>query len=474
MSLLNRLSEIVGPNHVSDGPAERYVYSFDMTENEPCRPAAVVMPVTVAEIQRILRLANAERVPVVPFITGQNVGGLTIPQVEGAIVIDLKRMNRILDVDEEAMYAVIEPGVTFGHMKRYLDLHHPGLRYTYPLAPPFTSVMANALLQGLCDLSTRHGAMANFINGIEAVLPTGEVVRAGSCIMGDDNWFGRFPLPDLIGLFSGWQGMTGIVTKMAVQLWPKPRHVRYAALFTVGEHDTTALLKRLVRTQVLDDADCMSISLVKMLLGVPPPVEVFPDEPQYATLLTVSGNTEREVDAKFNVIETIVDKEHFSEPRVNLIPWDAVSVLMGRQADSWVDFPSDAFKILTQHDGLTWVGTYIHPARWGGALEGGRRIVEKYGFELMAFLKPMNGMHYGECKFIIRFPKDPNVVDRVRKCNSELLDFALDVKAIPYKTPVWAAQRLLSKCHPGFVELLRRVKKVLDPNGIMNPGRYSL
>ncbi len=474
MELVDRLTAIVGERFVSDRIPERYLYSYDMTENPPQRPALVVMPGGVDEIQQIVQLANKTKTPLVPFITGQNVGGLTIPQVPGAVVVDLKRLDRILQVDEDAMYALVEPGVTFGHLRKYLDEHHPSLRYTYPLAPPYTSVVANALLQGLCDLSTRHGAMADFVNGVEVVLPTGEAVRTGSSILGDDNWFGRYPLPDLLGLFSGWQGMTGIVTKMAVQLWPKPPCVEHAALFTFDEVATTRLLQELVRTQALDDADCMSLSLVKMLLGVSAPVKALEGEPDYATLLSVSGGTRVEVEEKLNTVRRITESSKHAASRPLLIDWDAVIALMGEQAASWVDFPSDAFKILTEYDGLTWVGTYIHPRNWGEALAGGRRIVENHGFELMAFLKPMKGMHFGEFKFIIRFPKDNETLERVRRCNEELLDHALDQKAIPYKTPVWAAEKLMARADPEFVRLVKRIRETLDPNGIMNPGRWGL
>jgi FAD/FMN-containing dehydrogenase len=147
---------------------------------------------------------------------------------------------------------------------------------------------------------------------------------------------------------------------------------------------------------------------------------------------------------------------------------------MGEQANAWIDFPSDAFKVLAEHDGLTWVGTYIHPKHWGTALEGGRKIVEKYGFELMAFLKPMHMLHFAEFKFIIRFPKDIANLERVRRCNEELLDFALGLKAIPYKTPVWSARKLQQYADPVFFKLLRNLKKLLDPNNIMNPGRLDL
>ena len=474
VSLKEKFERIVGADHVSDGSAERYVYSRDMTENPPREPQLVVMPSTAEEVQQIVRLANEERVPLVPFATGQSVGGLTIPQVDDAVIVDLKRMNRILDVDEEGLYMVVEPGVTFGHVRKYLDENHPDLRYAYAISPPFTSVIANALLQGLCDLSTRHGAMAEFINGLEAVLPTGEIVRVGSAILGDDNWFGRYPLPDLVGLFTGWQGMTGIVTKMALQLWPKKPFTRYFALFTFGEFMTTDLLKQIVRADLAEDAGALSFSVVKGLIGMPAPIEAIEGEPDYGTFLTLSGITSLVLDEKVRMLESIVNRSKVEEPKNLLIPFEAVARLMSEEAYGWVDFPSDSFKQLTEYDGLTWMGTYIHPKNWGEALVKGREIVEKYGYELMAFLKPMKGMHFCEFKFIIRFERDDENLKRVRQCNNELLDLALDLKAIPYKTPVWSAKKLHERADPNFIELVRRIRDLLDPNGIMNPGRWGL
>lgn len=474
MSLKSKLALIVGENFVSDGAAERYVYSQDITENQRHEPALVVMPATVEEVQRIVLLANEELTPLVPYVTGQNVGGLTIPQVDGAVIVDLKRMDRILDVDEEGMYMVVEPGVTFGHVRKFLDENHPSLRYAYPIAPPYTSVMANALLQGLCDLSTSRGAMADFINGLEVVLPTGEITCIGSGIMGDDNWFGRYPLPDLVGLFSGWQGMTGIVTKIALKLWPKKKFVQHYALFTFGENETAEILKESVRTGIIDDAGCLSFPVVKMLMEMSPPVMDFEGEPDYGSFVTIRGDTEIEVEENYKLLKALVNRYKERDNRLLLIPFDAIAKLIYEGAHAWVDFPSDGFKPLTQFDGMSWVGVYIHPRYWGEALAGGRRIVEKYGFEEMIFLKPMDGMHYAEYKHILRFPKDKETLEKVRKCNEELLDHALELKAIPYKTPIWAAKKLHERADPEFLKLVKRIKKLLDPNGIMNPGRLSL
>ena len=474
MILKDRFVEIVGERFVSNASGDLYLYGSDMTENPPRKPMLVVLPASAEEVQRIVALANETITPLVPFVTGQNVGGLTIPQVDGAVIVDLKRMNRILEVDEEAMYILVEPGVTFGHVRAHLDKYHPHLRYTYPIAPPYTSVIANALLQGLCDLSSVRGAMADFINGLEAVLPTGEVVRAGSGVSGESNWFGRYPLPDLVGLFSGWQGMTGIVTKMSLKIWPKKQVLRHFALFSFGEEETVALVKAISRADVAEDLDCMSLGIVKSLIGVPPPLEAFKGEPDYASLIAVSANTENEFIEKASQLESIVEHAREKDSRTALVGWDLVCKLMGEEARSWIDFPSDSFKPLAQYDGVTWMGTYIHPAKWGKALARGRAIVEKHGFELMAFLKAMDSLHFAEFKFIIRFQRTAQSIQKVRKCNEELLDMALSLGAIPYKTPVWSAKKLHEHIDPEYIRFVKRLKSFLDPNDIMNPGRWGL
>src|SRR5207247_10747848 len=127
------------------------------------------------------------------------------------------------ELAHEVMYDGVDTGVTFGQLTSHPAEHAPELVYTYPFAPPFTSVMANALLDGLNNLSLRDGAMGKWINGLEAVLPDGEVVRTGSGGV-VDSWFSRSPLPDLSGLFVSTQGTTGIVTRISLQLQPKPHH----------------------------------------------------------------------------------------------------------------------------------------------------------------------------------------------------------------------------------------------------------
>src|SRR5437764_12145845 len=112
----------------------------------------------------------------------------------------------------------------------------------------------------------RHGAMGKWINGVEAVLADGEVVRTGSgAVVG--RWFSRSPLPDLTGLFVSTQGTTGIVTKIALQLQPKPPHRRRWLAFAYDLDAAYQAMRALARSGSFDDVGLMTWPAAKQLLG---------------------------------------------------------------------------------------------------------------------------------------------------------------------------------------------------------------
>src|SRR5207248_6084540 len=231
-----------------------------------------------------------------PVIAGYNVAGLAIPR-EGGVVLDLTRMDGILELDREAMYVVVEPGVTFGQLKTFLDAEAPDLVYTYPFAPPFTSVMANALLDGLNNLSMRHGAMGKWINGVEAVLADGDVVRTGTGgVVG--RWFSRAPVPDLSGLFVSTQGTTGIVTGIALQLQPKPPHRRRWLAFAEDLHSAYGVMRALARTGSFDDCGLMTWPAAKQLFGATRDLQKSDDEPFAYLMIDITGASQGELDAR--------------------------------------------------------------------------------------------------------------------------------------------------------------------------------
>ena len=127
------LKSIVGEAYFSDGPEEAYFYSRDPGLMPPHKPDYVVIPETVEEIQQIVKIAGREKIPLVPMGAGMALTGLVIP-LKGGIVIDMKRMNRVLQVNEGGRHAIVEGGTSQGALKAYLlVVTYNGSRFDLPM-----------------------------------------------------------------------------------------------------------------------------------------------------------------------------------------------------------------------------------------------------------------------------------------------------------------------------------------------------
>jgi FAD/FMN-containing dehydrogenase len=462
--VIDRLEAIVGRGHVEADVAR---YLTDVTEQPEGRADVVVRAATAEQVQAVMALAAESGLPVTPVVAGYNVAGLAIPR-NGGIVLDLTRMNGIVELDRDAMYVVVEPGVTFGQLKEHLDREAPELVYAYPFAPPTTSVMANALLDGLNNLSLRHGAMGQWINGVEAVLPDGTVVRTGSGAV-VDSWFARAPLPDLTGLFVSTQGTTGVVTSVALQLQPRPAHRDRWFAFAFDLTSAYRAMDALARTGSFDDVGLMTWPAAKMLFGATSGLVRADDEPLAFLFLDITGATRAELDARLDLARTTltgagVESIFPVERLVDVVPQYAKLAELPTTLDFLLDYPGG---------GLTWVGSYGPSTQWLEGAEKGMALLEEHGFPPFLVARPMAGGHYFVLRFVACFDKsnEPEVA-RVRTVMGQLADLVLDHDFVPYKASADAARRVLARAHPGFVDLLGRVRGLLDPDGRMNPGRW--
>ncbi|MHA1264395.1 MAG: FAD-binding oxidoreductase [Candidatus Helarchaeota archaeon] len=477
-TVTERLKKIVGIEWVSDFPEELFTYSYDMTEHPPSTPEFVVMPKTVTEIQEIVKLANEFKISIVPFVTGANVGGLTIP-LKGGMILDLKRMDQILHINTHDMYVIVEPGVTFGHISKFLKENYPQFRYCYPNAPPFTSIMANALLGGLNNLSLKYGSMAEVINGIEAVLPTGELVKIGTCMCWDnmDLWWSRNPMPDLLGLFTNWQGMTGIVTKIGLQIWPNKPYRDWKFVLSNDLAATYKFCKKLATMEILNDLLFMSLETIKMVLGLPYGTAIHtPGEPHWAIVLDYAANSQKEFEAKWELILETFKELKKVDPKAVISSIDAAAKVYGH---TFGDFKNLPFTIggMLEYGGNTWVGTYFttKPETVVQGVNKAFEIIKKHNFETCLYTRFMKGGHYFAFRFLLRFDKGKEgEIERMRQLNHELFETLFEMGAFPYKTPAWAAEKIIKHCDPNWVMLMHKIKKTLDPNNIFNPGRWGL
>ena len=481
--VLGELKKIVGGENVTASRPDLYNYSQDMTENEPAWPDFAVMPGSVEEVQQVLCLANREKIAVIPYTYGDNVGGLTIP-LKGGIILDLKRMNRLIEFNEEDRYIVVEPGFNFGDLRRLFREKYPDLWYSFAGAPATTSLTSNALLNGFGRLTNIVGTNADNVNGIEVVLPTGEVVKIGSCSV-TSSWCNRPPLPDLIGLFLGWQGTTGVVTKISLQIWPRYPFKQTRVIIITGIRTACSLAHKLGQTRICEIVEGWSYERAKrddntiksFQSEEERQLRVFnPDEENNSAtydrppgpdklglVLKVAADSEDEFKAKQALLDVYIKTE------LKDMPFEELPKSLGPPEEE--DLPATG---QTPMGGLTWVGTMGPTSRWGEALEKINPIYDKYRLRRSAIVVPFRGGHYGMLRMVAQFYKgDPDEVSRVKKCMQEIMIVALDHGFVPYKAPYWAVEEMMRRGDPNWVELVVRVKRMLDPNNIMNPGRYG-
>jgi FAD/FMN-containing dehydrogenase len=463
----------VPADRLSTDPATLAKYSRDTTECQEGRAELIAFIQNDKELIEVVRIADQHRIPLTPRVAGTNLGGLTIP-AKGGIVLDLTGMNRIVEINPVDMLAVIDPGVTFQQLVDELKQRQLPLTIGIPLAPPYTSVLANCLLDGLGNLSLLHGTMGEWISGLEVVLASAEVVRTGAWAVSDVP-FSRAPLPDLTGLFISWQGTTGVVSKMAVQLKPDPPFRRRLFILTYDRSATYELMRRLPRLKILDDVGGLSWPTGKMIFGIHKPKEKDPDEPEFFTYLDLSAYSENELALKLEMVSGELVRLREQGAQVEE-PFDLATLCqIAPQLKTFASFPTYLdFLVDNPGGGLSWVGTYGPMSRFDRAADQGIAIMQKHDFPPVIVSRPMKSGHFGVLRFIETFNRDdPQEVERVRACNLELLQMVLEHGFIPYKTPAYAVEKIRAKMWPGTYELMQRVHAVLDPKGIMNPGRWD-
>lgn len=451
MDIHTCLTNIVGEDFVSNHQEELYIYSRDSGAQPPRKVDYVAMPKTVEEVQQVVMLANKEKIPITPMGGGFTTSALTVP-VRGGIVLDMKRMDRIIEVNEKSKYAVVEAGVTQGALKSYLEKNHPNLQHSTPEAPPSVTVVGNAIIFGHGHLTPMHGVSSNMINGMEVVLPTGETCKIGSCSI-SPYWFTRGPLPDLAGLFIGWFGTTGIVTKISIQLFPKPK-LRDVLVFSTDDPDSLPdVIFELFQAEIAENFFIIAQDKPDWMFG------------HIYIVILITGNSEAEFQLKKGQLTRMFDE------RVKLM--EETPPAFERRFLEVPPFAATAADF-AKGGGFEYVGGILPiekiPEAWRRGWEIARRYkaVFSLGHQVLdCGHSIMFGLNYSFNR------ANAEDIEMVRKAIDESDKMILELGGILWKTELPGQKLMMERMTPNTLELMRRVKKLLDPNGIMNPGNWE-
>jgi 4-cresol dehydrogenase (hydroxylating) len=492
---LKEWEKIVGSEYVFAQPENLASYSKIMIPDDEAlhRPSGAVAPANVEEIQAILKVANRYRLPLWMISTGKNLGyGSAAPATAGQVVLDLKRMNRILEVDEEMGTALIEPGVTYLQLKQYLDERKIPLWLSFPSSGPIAGPVGNTLDRGVGY--NRYGEhFANFC-GLEVVLADGLVVRtATGGVKGSNTWqsyrWGYGPWVD--GLFS--QSNFGIVTKMGLWLMHKPAASKG---FLVGWNDDEDMAKgvdvtrRLHLDNVIENGvighSLYHIAQIKKrsdLWGKPgaiPQAEVkrICNEAGlgiWGFICTLYG-TEEQIAVNLKIAQ-----EAF-KPTGGQMLIEGMPEIANTPFVHWN-------KNMTNQPTLTEFGVYNYRGGGGSAwfaplvqCKGSevlkqlglvRPVLEEYGFDHLAgFLT--HGRYMEHIVDILFDRNDPDEMKRAHDCFAKLISVFTAAGYGLYRTNTAYMDKAAEAYGPAQRDLNCRLKRALDPNGIIAPGKSGI
>lgn len=450
--ILRELEQIVGKEHVSNRQPELFTYSQDPGASLPREVDYVVMPNSNEEIQEILRLANREKVPVIPMGGGLTLSGLVIP-VKGGIVMDMKRMNRILEINETSRYAKIEAGVTAGQLLSFLDKKYPLLQPPIPDAPPSVTIAGNALIHGSGYLSQKYGDHGSMINGLEVVLPNGEICKLGSCSI-SDYWFSRGPIPDLIGLFTSSFGTMGVVTKLSIKLFPKPKMRELVLGLMKDEENIPKLVSKITSTDLVED----------ILIGKQ-------DKPfwmkGYCFFITyVTGDSKEEISEKTKKLKKYYRK---NGARYMKAPPDI--------KDTFLEKPQFAAKAadFRKGGGFEYVGSFMPLEKIPDVIREASIISLDHGIVPTLVCRVIGRGHAIMFAATYSFNRaDPDDMENARQALHKTNEMVINNGGIPWKVELAGQKQLLEHMDPAYKQLFNAIRKLIDPNQIMNPGNWEV
>ena len=447
------LREVVGAEYVrSDTPAlEQYgVDALGVSH----LPDLVVIPANTTEIAGVAKLCNAHRVPLVVRGAGTGYTGGAVP-TRGGVVLSMERLDRILEIDELNLLAVVEPNVITGDLQRAVEM--VGLFYPPdPASLEKSSIGGNVAECAGGPRAFKYGTTKRYVLGLEAVLPTGEIIETGSKAV--KNVVGY----DLTQLLVGSEGTLAIVTRITLRLVPKPpAHATLLAMFAdiQGAVDAvTALLRRRVVPAAIELMDADSLNAVREHTGR----EIAPPGTGAAVIVEVDGSQaavdediDRVADACRDVGAIRVTRAATAEERDQL--WNL------RREMSLALRGTGLLKI--NHDV---VGPRGRIPELFAIVE---ELKEGYGLRIASFGHAGDGnihvnlmVQRGNAEEIARAKRAERVLfERVVALEGSISgEHGIGFAKAPYIDIELSAEE---------IALMKRVKAAFDPNGILNPGK---
>lgn len=517
-SLLRDLAAIVGEAHVLTSEADRDFYAMDVY-NQREIPLAVVQPGSVEDLQKVVRTATGQGVAIVPRGGGASYTDGYLPTTAKSILLDLGRLNRIVEINETDMYVTVEPAVTWEAL--WQALKAKGLRTSF--WGPFSGLKATvggSMSQNAASLgSGNYGISADAVLTMEVVIASGELLKTGSRAGANGNGFFRWYGPDLTGLFTGDAGALGVKARISLRLIKQPPFFGAASFgfdtFEQMAHGMAAVARenvcadnfgldpKLQQGQLgktsAKDAVAAALAVAKTarnpfeaagkLLRMAAAGKRFLAGHNYSAHYTVEGHSQAEVNHKLAVMREAMapfgtETANTIPTVIRAMPFIPLYPILGPKGERWV--PQHGIMPFSKMDEFHQKLNRLYAEN---AERMKRHKVDKGGMFLTCMT---NGFLYEPVFYweddrtafhkrylpkeyldmLPQYPANPEGRALVRELREKIHEIFQSVGAIHMQ--VGKSYPYLRGRDPEGARLLREIKQSLDPHNLMNPGALQL
>ncbi|MFC1692126.1 FAD-binding oxidoreductase [Candidatus Latescibacterota bacterium] len=458
--IIQKLENIIGEQYVITDTEKMEPYSHDEVAEESYAhmPEVVVKPTTTNEIADIVKLANEKRIPVTPRGAGSGLSGGAVPMF-GGIILSVERMNRILEIDEQNMMVVVEPGVVTNEINEKVkdyDLFFAG----YPMSLETCFVAGNIAENAGGGKAIKYGVTERYILGLEVVTPTGEIINLGGKLVKDVTGY------NLRMLMVGSEGTLGIITRVVIKLLPLPKaKVNLLALFPDVQTAISIVPKIMTQGGIIPTAiefmDQLSVHTSCEYLN-----EHIPYQQAGAMLLIeVDGTDEEVVEKEYDTIGNLCMDNAAQEVYV------ADNYTTQERLWSVRRNIAEAFKVVSPHQSLEDI--VVPTAQIPDLMPEIKKISEKYNIQIPCYGHAGDGnLHATPIK-----TPDDSMDEWYRKLPLVLTELYTATKnlggTISGEHGIGNKRKKYMPLVASDAELdfMRKIKHAVDPNNIMNPGK---
>jgi len=450
--ILKEISSIVGPEHLTTNKDQLEKHGSDGTKMA-FLPDAVVFPGTSQEISQIFLVANRESFPIIPRGAGSGMTGGALP-VQAGLVLAMDRFNRILSIDEDNLVAKVEPGVITAYLQE--EVERIGLFYPPDPASADISTIGGNVAECAGGLrALKYGVTRDYILGLTVVLPTGEIIKTGvETVKGVAGY-------DLTRLIVGSEGTLAVVTEVTLRLIPKPPAKNTMLAFFKDLPNAMQTVSAIIREKIipatLEFMDHLCIDCVREEMGINIPMDI-----KAMLLIEVDGDQHLvEQDAKkvekialelgASRFQSAKDKEEVEklwEARRNLSP--SLLRLRPHKVSEDVVVPRSRLAEFVSFLDL---------------------LSKKYELPIPAF------GHAGDGNIHVNIMLDksnPTEIENTMHVVKEVFQKTLDMNGTitgEHGVGITKSPYLEMEISRPALDLMSRIKKAFDPNGILNPGK---